>query len=224
MIKEKYENKGKVIRDVIFSIIIMLTLTVIVGLILGKLNISNESLYILAITAGVVINIFVTCLLNQRYPIKLFPKVYIKNIINYIIIGTIISLIVNFPYNAWSGNYIHINEAYSYFIKFGFLKKIWFILLLCVIGPTFEEILFRGFFYRLIRDISGVYWGAFISSVIFLLFHSLKFGNITLIVVTLVCLYVYEKTGSILTSIVVHALNNTFWLVFTHIGISFVNK
>ncbi len=90
-----------------------------------------------------------------------------------------------------------------------------YLVVVAVIAPVVEEIIFRGFVYPGLRRIMPVAPAALGSALIFAGVHvSAPVGGLVVIVlvgVVLACLY--ERTGSILPSMVAHSMYNSF--VFT---------
>ncbi|HEV56434.1 MAG TPA: CPBP family intramembrane metalloprotease [Phycisphaerales bacterium] len=74
--------------------------------------------------------------------------------------------------------------------------------------PLFEEILFRGLLQSAIRNLTGSPWSAiFLTSIPFALLHPLT--HLPALLVLSICLgYAYERSGSLLRSIFIHALFN----------------
>ena len=80
-------------------------------------------------------------------------------------------------------------------------------------GPVIEEIFFRGVMYNAVKRKLGVFWGIFITSILFSFLHTHAFtyflvGFIPIAILGGVLAYLYEKTGSLIPSITLHALNN----------------
>jgi len=87
--------------------------------------------------------------------------------------------------------------------------KILLIVISIVIGPVFEEILFRGLFQTMIRGVVGSPWRAImIASVIFVLMHRDLAHWPALFVLSLSMGYAYEKSGSLFRAIFIHSLFN----------------
>jgi membrane protease YdiL (CAAX protease family) len=109
-------------------------------------------------------------------------------------------------------------------LKLNGVEKSFFLLDFCLLAPITEEIFFRGYIYRILRNKYNIVLGAVISTVIFVAFHGISVENliqenIILALVSLIFTYVYEKTGSIMTGIITHALNNTLWFLFVYFGL-----
>jgi membrane protease YdiL (CAAX protease family) len=96
-----------------------------------------------------------------------------------------------------------------------------FAVLAIVCAPIAEEFFFRGFFYRALRSRFSVVVAALIDGVVFGLIHydspkSLVSLPVLAVLGFVFCL-VYEKTGTLYSTIALHALNNTLAVgVTTH--------
>jgi membrane protease YdiL (CAAX protease family) len=78
-----------------------------------------------------------------------------------------------------------------------------------VVAPIAEELLFRGFLFRVLRLRMGFWLAAGIDGVLFGLVHgSLVILPILAVLGVALC-WVYERTGSLFPCIAMHALNNT---------------
>ncbi len=94
-----------------------------------------------------------------------------------------------------------------------------YILLLCLLGPVTEELLFRGVLLRSLTRY-GTVFAAVSTSVMFGLMHG-NFGQFGVaLLVGLLFSYLTIKTGSIRLTIGLHILNNSF-SVLTEIGFQF---
>jgi membrane protease YdiL (CAAX protease family) len=81
----------------------------------------------------------------------------------------------------------------------------------CVIAPICEELLFRGFIYRALRNWRGVWPAAAITGILFGLVHGLSAPAVDLLplaVLGFVLCLVYERAGSLYPCIALHVLNN----------------
>ncbi len=109
------------------------------------------------------------------------------------------------------------------FLKSTFDHPIYFILAVCsiiVLAPLIEETLFRGFLQSYIRQFLGQKQAILITSVCFSLFHYSSgqgLGNISIIlslfVLSLFLGFLYEKRGSLLASMILHASFNTVSII-----------
>lgn len=87
--------------------------------------------------------------------------------------------------------------------------KIIMVVLITIITPIFEEILFRGLIQSAIRGVIGNPWiSIFITSAIFTSLHEPQHWLALFAIAT--CLgYAYEKSGSLTRPILIHAIFNT---------------
>ena len=80
-------------------------------------------------------------------------------------------------------------------------------------GPVIEEIFFRGVMYNAVKRKLGIFWGIFITSVLFSFLHThamsyFLVGFIPIAILGALLAYLYEKTGSLIPSITLHVANN----------------
>lgn len=78
-----------------------------------------------------------------------------------------------------------------------------------VVAPICEEFFFRGFLYRVLRLRLGFLFAAAADGLIFGAVHGSLVILPVLAVLGFALCWVYERTGSILPTIAIHALNNT---------------
>jgi len=76
------------------------------------------------------------------------------------------------------------------------------------VAPFFEEIFFRGFVYPLIKKFLGYRWAMILSSLFFAMLHFSFLAFLPITCIGLFLAYLYEKTGSLFSSIFFHSLNN----------------
>jgi len=83
--------------------------------------------------------------------------------------------------------------------------------LLAFVAPLAEELFFRGFVFGVLRERIGVVAGALATGVVFGLVHvagsPIETVGVLVILGVLLCL-LYEKSGSLLPCIALHAVNN----------------
>ena len=83
--------------------------------------------------------------------------------------------------------------------------------LLAFVAPLAEELFFRGFVFGVLRERLGVAWGAITTGVVFGLVHvagsPIETVGVLVILGVLLCL-LYQRTGSLLPCIALHAINN----------------
>ena len=98
-------------------------------------------------------------------------------------------------------------------IPSGVLETIIFVIIHGVCAPIFEEILFRGYILERLRrfgDIFAVLSSAFIFSIFHASFQSIPFAFVSGIIFGLLSV----KTGSLLSSLIVHGANNLFSILW----------
>lgn len=98
-------------------------------------------------------------------------------------------------------------------------RGLWAVLTLVVIAPVLEEVLCRGIVLESIRAKYGVVAALFISSLFFAVLH----GNLALafnaFIMGLILGFIYIETSSILSVIILHALNNGFAFLLIMVGV-----
>jgi membrane protease YdiL (CAAX protease family) len=73
-----------------------------------------------------------------------------------------------------------------------------------IAAPLCEEIVFRGYFYPVLKRTAGTWAAAFSSALVFAAAHGSLTALLPLFLFGLVLVFVYEKTGSIWAPIAVH--------------------
>ncbi|MEK4740770.1 MULTISPECIES: CPBP family intramembrane glutamic endopeptidase [unclassified Bacillus (in: firmicutes)] len=85
-----------------------------------------------------------------------------------------------------------------------------------VISPIYEEILYRGVFYTFFRDRYGIWGGMLISSTIFTVVHIPTYNTLPVNFLSgVVFAWLYEKTNSILSAMIAHAVFNFIAVLLT---------
>ena len=87
------------------------------------------------------------------------------------------------------------------------------VLMTVVLAPIVEELIFRGCLYRFLKSQTTVLPAQIISGILFSLMHANMFSFLPLVVVGVLLVRVYEKTGNILVSIWFHAFFNGYTLL-----------
>ncbi len=94
-------------------------------------------------------------------------------------------------------------------------QNAFYVLALVIIGPVFEESVYRGQFYTILRGRYGLATGVLGSTLLFAIMHGLApvaFAQGVLLAL------VYEYSRSLWGSIIVHIANNALWyIVFVHL-------
>ena len=84
--------------------------------------------------------------------------------------------------------------------------------IICIIVPIFEEIVFRGFFYKAIKRFVPYVLSSIIVALIFALIHNNILSFTILFVVSLLFTWIYERTSSIIYPILAHSAFNLMML------------
>lgn|GEM_PF-550247 len=83
-----------------------------------------------------------------------------------------------------------------------------------VISPIYEEIFYRGFIYRWLRNRIGIGGGMIVSAFIFMIAHYPTTNTMPINFLDgLVLAWIYERTGSIWPAIIVHGLINGLTII-----------
>ena len=94
------------------------------------------------------------------------------------------------------------------------------VLLIGLIIPIAEELFFRGVLYAWLRQRFGLLVGLLASSAVFGIVHGNLIVASTAFVLGILLALVYEYSGSLWSSILMHAINNGVQLIFLYITLS----
>ncbi|MDP8262185.1 MAG: CPBP family intramembrane metalloprotease [Candidatus Ancaeobacter aquaticus] len=94
-------------------------------------------------------------------------------------------------------------------------KIIYLVLVATVFAPLYEEIVFRGFIYTVLRKYLGVTQSLCMSAIIFGAIHFNMSQFIPVMGLGIILAYLYERTGTLIAPIVFHMLNNTVAILLT---------
>ncbi|WP_027359218.1 CPBP family intramembrane glutamic endopeptidase [Desulforegula conservatrix] len=134
--------------------------------------------------------------------IKLFPG--FKSGIVWSIVFGVVALIGIFI--LWATGTV----VFKYF-RIDFVKKpediFWFYLAAGLSGPIAEELFFRGIVFGCLRRY-GFFTAAVLSTFFFVFAHSSVSVPVTQLIGGLVFCFFYEKTGSLVTPIIIHVTGN----------------
>lgn len=83
------------------------------------------------------------------------------------------------------------------------------VLFVSVIGPLFEEIFFRGFVYRIVKKYCGYIPALLISALFFAYVHHNFMAFLPIFALGIILGVLLERTGSLVSSVVMHALVNS---------------
>lgn len=91
-------------------------------------------------------------------------------------------------------------------------QRILFIVSVCAIAPVCEEMIFRGVLYRGMRDMAGKAPAVVGSALLFTAIHLTPTHVMGIFTVGCVLALLYERTGTIVAPMVLHAAHNTLAL------------
>lgn len=83
-----------------------------------------------------------------------------------------------------------------------------------VIAPVIEEIMFRGFLQPALKNFFGGRYAIVLSASLFAGVHMDIFAFFQIFILGMLLGYLYEKTQTLVASIIVHVLHNSLTLVF----------
>lgn len=89
-----------------------------------------------------------------------------------------------------------------------FGDSVWTLIMVVAVAPIFEEVLFRGMLYNMLRETCPPFVSALLASVIFGVVHLEPVVVIEGVLVGLLFSYVYLRTKSIIAPIILHICNN----------------
>lgn len=199
-------NKFGKISNIFLSVIIYFLALLVIQAIISK-NYYAE--YLVSSTVVCIPMLIAICYLRSTYQSESSVSLRTSKVILYSIAGIILCVLINYPFNVI--NKVHVKPSeYSHFISYSTVFKIYFLLLLGVIGPVIEEFYFRAFLYNILKKEFGVWTGVIASSFLFMILHG-HLDLIYLFIPGVIYALVYEKTKTIWASVVVHGFNNLIW-------------
>jgi len=83
-----------------------------------------------------------------------------------------------------------------------------------IAGPIIEELFFRGFMYNAVKKYIGVFWAMVITAALFAALHAHAVGFLPIMVLGILLAYLYEKTGTLVSSMTVHMIHNLGMVFF----------
>ncbi|MFP3903399.1 MAG: CPBP family intramembrane glutamic endopeptidase [Armatimonadota bacterium] len=89
------------------------------------------------------------------------------------------------------------------------LSVVIYLILLAVVAPIAEELLFRGYLYPALRENMSKFAAVAISAMLFGLLHMNPVAIVPIVIIGIVLAILYETTHSVVPGVVCHALNNT---------------
>lgn len=83
-----------------------------------------------------------------------------------------------------------------------------------LMGPVIEELFFRGFLYGALKKYIGVFWSILLTAALFAALHTNLVGFLPIMVLGIALTYIYEKTGTLVSSITAHMIHNFAMVMF----------
>ncbi len=77
-----------------------------------------------------------------------------------------------------------------------------------IVGPVIEELFFRAFMYNAFKKYMGIFWSMVLTAAIFAALHTHIVGFFPIMALGILLAYLYEKTGTLVSSITVHVIHN----------------
>lgn len=210
-------GKSKTIRFTTFTSLIIMIIAFLLPLYFGLIFITKSKYVQLAITpVTILLIIIIAGLINKldfkkafkfsKFNFKQFLYLLLMLIGTRIIVDYILEVIVTLFPSTLSTTEV-LNDALS-------LDNIWIsLLLLAVLPPVAEELLFRGVTLNSFMHKYTPWIGIIISSVLFGVFHMNLLQGINACILGIVLGYSYYKTKSIFVPIILHSLNNAYAVV-----------
>ncbi len=94
---------------------------------------------------------------------------------------------------------------------------LWLTVLVTLLGPVAEELFFRGFAYPVVKKRIGAKKAIILVSVVFSILHMNVVSFFPILLLGILLTYLYEKTGSLIPSIVVHIVHNSLVVSFVYL-------
>jgi membrane protease YdiL (CAAX protease family) len=203
-------NQHQQISDIIVAIVIIVVLN-FVFMLYGSIFFSSDSF---AFDVGTyLIEIVAILFLNSRYPIRFLHVDSLRSVFIYGLGWSLLPLMI-FIYQIVNQKF-KIPSNIVQFQHFNDFEKVVFFMTNTIFPAFFEETLFRGYFYRILRNRYDIFWGVLISTLLFVASHFFIESK-AIIIQSLLYTYVYEKTDSIWGSTLTHFMNNFIWFVFAY--------
>lgn len=147
-----------------------------------------------------------------------FPVRYWWRIVIWLLILIVLSLTALYL-TSFLGNSVENTKTESIQQNVNMLTVIIAIVSAGIISPIYEEIFYRGFIYRFLRNRVGMNWAIIVSSLIFTLAHFPTTNAMPVNFISgIVFAWSYERTGSVIPGIIIHGVFNTIAVLLTAFG------
>lgn len=193
-------------RHVIISVIIYLVMTQFAHVLISSRYLKEYLVSHTIVFILVAVAIYYISLVYKPGP---FVAANLGRIFLYSLCGIMLCAIINFPYSVFE---LHVKpKEYVTFINYGAVARLYFLIMLCVVGPIVEEIYCRFYIYNMVKDDFNITIAVIVSSFLYMILHGLRIDLIYGFIPGVIYALVYEKSKTIWSSVVVHGLNNLIW-------------
>jgi len=202
------------LSELILSIVIMGLLFVFYVVMSGL--IPDDYIYHDIVLVGIYMSGIIY--LYKKHPIDFAEELFKPSLLKYAVIGLMVIFLLYLQY-YFRIEHEAASEEFTSLYNYKIFGKIAYLILGCIVIPTTEEILFRRYYYNILKNRYGILLGVIISISLFTAAHAFQSLNLYNIVLQgLIYTYVYEKSASIWSSIIVHSFNNSMWFLVTYIA------
>lgn len=149
----------------------------------------------------------------KTFPLKQWKLIVVWTF-NLIVVSIALVIVMSFVGIGTANSKTESLQSQMTFLNFtiGFISA-------AIISPIYEEIFYRGFLYRFFSSRYGILSGMVISSTIFTIVHIPTFNTLPVNFVSgLVFSWVYQRTGSIIPSILIHGIFNGIAVILVAIA------
>ena len=87
-----------------------------------------------------------------------------------------------------------------------------------IAGPIIEEMFFRGFMYNAFKKYMNKIYAMIITAALFAALHAHPVGFLPIMVLGILLAYLYEKTGTLVSSVTVHMMHNLTMVFFVFLA------
>lgn len=179
--------------------------------------ISSNTLTVTFITVLCALPIMFFMFYKQQNKILLkveWKKMYIPLIMGVFASAGISKLVTLLPIDGILGNY---SETSANVMSSNIFLQI---ITLIIIGPIMEELLFRGLIYNRLKSFNEVTIAAYISALIFAVYHFNLVQGIYTFILGILLVYVYEHYKSIVAPMILHIAANGIAVFINYFPIS----
>lgn len=179
--------------------------------------INNNTLLVTLITIVICIPVFWHMLKKQRGNLAFTGvkrRLYVNVIAGVLASLGISKLVTLFPIDGILGNY---GETAKNVMSQDIIMQI---VTLILLGPFMEEVLFRGLIYNRLKIISEKTIAAYISAIIFGVYHMNLVQGLYTFVLGVLLVYVYEKYKTIWAPYLLHMAANATAVIINYLTVS----